>query len=193
MMSLTGDRILAYSNTLTGSIGVFFGKLTLRGLYDKIGLNKYLLKRGRWSSIDSDYTPLSADERARLQRELQVYYKGFVERVAEGRKKDYAVIEPLAQGRVWLGAQAVGNGLVDEIGGLDRALELLKEKANIPAAQPVTILSYPEKRSLLQALLQREPATELGSAIDAALGGLPWRALSQGGVMQAMPYSVRVR
>jgi protease-4 len=193
MMALTGDRILAYSNTLTGSIGVFFGKLTLRGLYDKIGLNKYLLKRGRWATIDSDYTPLSAEERARLQRELQVYYKGFVERVARGRKKEYAEIEPLAQGRVWLGAQAVSNGLVDEIGGLDRALEIIKERAKIPAAQPVTILAYPEKRTLLQALLQREPATELSSAIDAALGGFPWRALAQGGMMQAMPYAVRVR
>lgn len=193
MMSVTGDPILAYNNTLTGSIGVFFGKLTLKGLYDKIGMNKYLLKRGKWSSIDSDYTPLSADERARLQVELQAYYKGFVQRVATGRKKEYNAIEPLAQGRVWLGAQAVKNGLVDEIGGLDRAIALIKEKTQVPAAQPVTLVAYPQKRTLLQTLMAREPQTDLASAISEVMGGLPWRSLAEGGVMQTMPYAVRVK
>jgi protease-4 len=194
MMSMTGDHILAYSNTLTGSIGVFFGKLTLRGLYDKIGLNKYLLKRGKWSSIDSDYTPLSPEERARLHVELEAYYKGFVERVAKGRKRDYATIEPLAQGRVWLGAQAVKNGIIDEIGGFDRAIALIKEKAKIPASDKVTLVAYPEKRTLLQVLMSREqPETELELAIDKVMGGIPWRALAEGGILQSIPYSVSVK
>ncbi len=192
MMSMTGDRVLAYNNTLTGSIGVFFGKLTLKGFYDKIGLNKYLLKRGRWASIDSEYTPLSAEERARLQTELKLYYKGFVQRVADGRKKEFNVVEPLAQGRVWLGAQAIKNGLVDEIGGLDRAVTLIKEKAKIPASDKITLVAYPQKRTLLQVLMEREPATELDSAMDKVMGGLPWRALSRGGVLQTLPYSVKV-
>ena len=194
MMSMTGDRVLAYSNTLTGSIGVFFGKPTLRGLYDKIGLNKYLLKRGRWSTIDSDYTPLSADERARLHTELEAYYKGFVGRVAKGRKKDAAEIEPLAQGRVWLGAQAVQNGLIDEIGGFDRAIALIKEKAKIPESEKITLVAYPEKRTLLQALTNRDqPSSEIEMAIDKLMGGMPWRALAQGGVLQTMPYTVSVK
>ncbi len=193
MMSMTGDPVLAYNNTLTGSIGVFFGKLTLRGFYDKIGINKFLLTRGKWSSIDSEYTPLSAEQRARLQVELQAYYKGFVQRVATGRKKEYNVVEPLAQGRVWLGAQAVKNGLVDEIGGLDRAIALIKEKTKVPSNQPVTLVEYPEKRSLIQMLLNREPQNELATSVDKIMGGLPWRSLVQGGVQQALPYSVRVK
>jgi protease IV len=194
MMSMTGDRVLAYNNTLTGSIGVFFGKLTLKGFYDKIGLNKYLLKRGRWSTIDSDYTPLSAEERARLQTELKAYYKGFVQRVADGRKKDYNVVEPLAQGRVWLGAQALKNGLVDEIGGLDRAVALIKEKAKIPASDKITLVPYPEKRTLMQVLFDREkPSSEIETTIDKVMGGLPWRTLSKGGVLQTLPYSVKVQ
>ncbi len=194
MMSMTGDRVLAYNNTLTGSIGVFFGKLTLKGLYDKIGLNKYLLKRGRWASIDSEYTPLSADERTRLQSELKLYYKGFVRRVADGRKKDYGVVEPLAQGRVWLGAQALKNGLVDEIGGLDRAVALIKEKAKIPAADKITLVPYPEKRTLMQVLLNRnQPQTEIDTAITKVMGGLPWRSLAKGGVLQTLPYAVQIR
>lgn len=193
MMSVTGDRILAYNNTLTGSIGVFFGKLTLKGLYDKIGMNKFLLKRGKWASIDSEYMPLSNDERARLHEELSAYYKGFVQRVATGRKKDYNTIEPLAQGRVWLGAQAVKNGLVDEIGGLDRAIALIKEKAKVPSNQPVTLVAYPLKRSLIDVLLKREPKNELEVTADKVMGGLPWRSLAQGGVLQTLPYSIRVK
>lgn len=194
MMSMTGDRILAYNNTLTGSIGVFFGKLTLKGFYDKIGLNKYLLKRGRWSSIDSDYTPLSTEERARLQTELKLYYKGFVQRVADSRKKDYKVVEPLAQGRVWLGAQALKNGLIDEIGGLDRAVALIKEKAKVPATDKITLVPYPEKRTLVQVLLNRDqPSSEIDAAITKVMGGLPWRSLAKGGVLQTLPYSVQIK
>ncbi len=194
MMSMTGDRVLAYNNTLTGSIGVFFGKLTLKGFYDKIGLNKYLLKRGRWASIDSEYTPLSADERTRLQQELKLYYKGFVQRVADGRKKDFNVVEPLAQGRVWLGAQAKQNGLIDEIGGLDRAVALIKEKAKIPTADKITLVAFPEKRTLLQVLMNRDqPATELDAAVDKVMGGMPWRSLAKGGVLQTIPYAVQIK
>jgi len=199
MMSMTGDPVLAYKNTLTGSIGVFFGKLTLKGLYDKIGLNKFLLKRGKWASIDSEYTPLSAEERTRLQKELALYYKGFVQRVADGRKKEYNVVEPLAQGRVWLGAQAIQNGLIDEIGGLDRAVALIKEKAKVPATDKITLVAYPEKRTLFQVLMNREqPTSQLGTTeIDAAvtkiMGGLPWRSLANGGVLQTLPYSVQIK
>jgi protease-4 len=193
MMSMTGDPVLSYSNTLTGSIGVFFGKLTLRGLYDKIGVQKHLLKRGKWSTIDSDYTPLSDEERARLQRELRIYYDGFVGRVAKGRKRDASVIEPLAQGRVWLGSQAKQNGLVDEIGGIDRAVALIKEKAKIPAGENVTMVAFPEKRTLIQTLLERDkPESEIGIAVEKVLGGTPWRALAQGGILETLPYSIRV-
>ncbi|MEO5922190.1 MAG: signal peptide peptidase SppA [Bryobacteraceae bacterium] len=194
MMAMTGDRVLAYNNTLTGSIGVFFGKLTLKGFYDKIGLNKYLLKRGRWATIDSEYTPLSPEERARLQEELKLYYKGFVQRVADGRKKDYNVVEPLAQGRVWLGAQALKNGLVDEIGGLDRAVALIKEKSKIPAGDKITLVPYPEKRTLMQVILDRpQPSSEIDATIDKVMGGLPWRTLSKGGVLQTIPYAVTIK
>jgi protease-4 len=195
MMSMSGDPVLAYSNTLTGSIGVFFGKLTLRGLYDKIGLNKFLLTRGRWAAIDSDYTPLGPGERARLQQELKVYYRGFVERVATGRKKPFDVVEPLAQGRVWLGAQAKGNGLIDEIGGIDRAIAMIKDKAQIPASERVSLVAFPARRSLWEVLMSRsDPAASVGSAIDKVVGKLPWRALTAGsGVVDLMPYGLQVK
>ena len=87
---------------------------------------KELLKRGHFADIDSENKPLSPEEKDKVQKEIQVFYRGFVDRVAEARKRPYDQVEPLAQGRVWLGAQAKMNGLVDEIGGLDRAVEMIK-------------------------------------------------------------------
>jgi protease-4 len=194
MMSMSGDPVLAYSNTLTGSIGVFFGKLTLRGLYDKIGLNKVLLTRGRWAAIDSEYTPLGPAERARLHEELNTYYHGFVQTVADGRKQPFDKVEPLAQGRVWLGSEAKGNGLVDEIGGLDKAVEMMKQKAKIPTGDRVALIAFPERKSLVDTLLNREkPTSDVESLMNKVMGKLPWRALVKGGVMQMMPYGVEVK
>jgi protease IV len=193
-IAMTGDPVLAYDNTLTGSIGVFFGKVDLRGLYDKIGLKKEILTRGRFAAIDSEDKPLTPEERDKVQREIQVFYKGFVDRVAEARKRPYDQIEPLAQGRVWLGAQAKKNGLVDDIGGLDRAVEMIKQRTNIPASEQVTLVTYPPRRTLFELLFSRSNDTsELESAIQSFIGPLPWRSLARGGVQRLMPYALVVK
>jgi protease IV len=193
-IAMTGDPVLAYSNTLTGSIGVFFGKVNLSGLYDKIGLKKVLLTRGRFASIDSEARPLTPEEKDKVQKEIQVFYRGFVERVAEARKRPYDQVEPLAQGRVWLGTQAKMNGLVDEIGGLDRAVEMIKQRTNIPASEQVTLVTYPPRRTLLELLFKNSnDNSELESAIQSVVGDLPWKSLAHGGVQRLMPYSLVVK
>jgi protease-4 len=193
-IAMTGDPVLAYSNTLTGSIGVFFGKVDLRGLYDKIGLKKELLTRGRFADIDSENKALTPEERDKVQKEIQVFYRGFVQRVADARKRPYDQVEPLAQGRVWLGSQAKMNGLVDEIGGLDRAVEMIKQRTNISASEQVTLVTYPPRRTLFELLFNRSNDTsELESAIKAVAGNLPWRSLAHGGVESLMPYSLVVK
>jgi len=192
-IAMTGDPVIAYSNTLTGSIGVFFGKIDLKGLYDKIGFKKELITRGKYAAIDSETTPLTDDERAKLQAEIQVFYQGFVQRVADGRKRPYNVIEPLAQGRVWLGSQAKQNGLVDEIGGLDRAVELVKQRAKIGASEKVTLVSFPPKRSIYDLLLNRNSDSEVETKLRAVLGNMPLRLLAHGGVMRLMPFTLVVK
>ena len=84
-------------------------------------------------------------------------------KVAQARKRPFDQVEPLAQGRVWLGDQAKGNGLVDELGGIDRALELVKQKARIPASENVAIVMYPPRRSILEVLFGKvqDNATDL--------------------------------
>lgn len=196
-IAMTGDPIIAYPNTLTGSIGVFFGKPVLKGLYDKIGINKETLKRGKFADIDTDNRPLSDEERAKLRREIDGFYKGFVERVAAGRKRPYDQMESLAQGRVWVGATAKQNGLIDELGGLDRALELIKARAKIPPSDKVALVTYPPKRTIWDLMFNREDDADVEAMIakkaQALTGKLPVRSLMHGGIMELMPYSIVVK
>jgi protease-4 len=193
-ISLTGDPIVAYPNTLTGSIGVVYARLSLHGLYDKIGVNKQMLKRGQYADLDSDYSALTDDQRQKISGQIEAFYRGFVSRVADGRKKTFDQIEPLAQGRVWLGTQAKQNGLVDELGGLDRAVELVRQRAHFAASDRITLVPYPGKRSVLDLLFGRsDDSAGLESKLERALGQLPIAALASGGFLKVMPYSITVK
>jgi protease-4 len=206
-IAMTGDPVVAYANTETGSIGVFFGKANLHSLYDKIGVKKEILKRGQFADIDTESGPLNDAQRAKLRGEIEVFYRGFVQRVADGRKRPYADMDALAQGRVWTGAQAKQNGLVDELGGIDRAIELVKAKAKIAASEKITLVAYPPRRTLLQVLMERDvdlTALEsrlLEARVKEIVGDLPVESLSQalspslrhGGILSLMPYSITVR
>ncbi len=193
-VAMTGDPVVAYPNTLTGSIGVIFARLNLHSLYDKIGLNKQLLTRGRFADIDSEYAQLTDEERQKITGEIDAFYRGFVSRVAQGRKRNFDQIEPLAQGRVWLGAQAKQNGLVDELGGLDRAIELIRQRAHFGATERITLVPYPGKRSIFDVLYSRsDDSAEIESKIAKVFGRIPVTALAHGGFMKLMPYSITVK
>jgi protease-4 len=192
-IAMTGDPIVAYPNTITGSIGVIYGKVNLRGFYDKIGVRKEILTRGRFSDIDSDYQPLSAAGREKLREGIDAIYDGFLERVAEGRNRAREEIAPLAEGRVWLGVQAHRNGLVDELGGLDRAVELIKEKLDIPPSDRIRLISYPEKRSFWQYLAGQSGEPLIGAQVRKLMGDVDFRVLSESGILRLMPYKLDVR
>jgi protease-4 len=131
-------------------------------------------------------------------------YEDFIGRVAAARKKPASAIEPLAQGRVWLGEQAKANGLVDELGGLDRAIELVKAKARIPVGNKVSLILYPAKRSLLEMLLRSATDTEDAetNAMLSGVGLAPLRAAwhdaslrvwMRGGMLRMMPFSLHIK
>jgi protease-4 len=192
-IAMTGDAVLAYPGTLTGSIGVVYGKPDLHGLYDKVGITKEILQRGRFAAIDSDYKPLDPAELAKLREGIDESYKQFVTKVADARKRPFAQIEPVAQGRVWLGSQAKANGLVDELGGLDRAVELIKQKAKIPQGEKVALVPYPPRRSLLELLMSRSPENTAEAKLRALLNGWQTRIWLKGGYLRLMPYSISVQ
>lgn len=193
----TGDAIVAYPHTLTGSIGVIYGKLNLKGLYDKLGVQKEILTRGKFADVDSDYRPLSNEGRAKLREAMDAMYQGFLARVAESRKRKVEEIEPLAQGRVWLGTQAKQNGLVDELGGMDKAIELVRAKAKIGKDEKIRLVVYPPKKSVFERLFAKTMETSFESAVEArlkeALLGFDPRLWASGGVMRAMPYWIDLR
>jgi len=192
-MAMTGDPIVAYPGTLTGSIGVVFGKPNLHGLYDKLGVAKDAIERGRHADIDSDYTPLSPEERALLRAGIDESYQEFVAKVAAARHRQPGEIEPLAQGRVWLGSQAKARGLVDELGGLGAAIELAKQRAHIPAGEPVSLQVYPPRRSLFDILTRHPQEDALESRLGQVLGRMPFHAWLRGGMLRMMPEWVVVR
>ena len=192
-ISMTGDPIVAYPATFTGSIGVVYGKANLRGLYEKLGISKQSLTRGRFAAIDSDFEPLSEAARQKLREGVDDNYRVFVERVAAARRRKFEEIEPLAQGRVWLGTQAKRNGLVDELGGLDRALEMVRQKARIPRGEDVTLVLYPARRSLVDRLLSRSNEIRMPGWAQSFLKRWPVTVLAQGGFLRLMPYSIQVR
>jgi protease-4 len=193
-VSVTGDPIVAYPNTLTGSIGVIFARMNMHGLYDKLGIGKQVLSRGHYADLDSEYVPMDDDQRRKLTSQIDAFYKGFVSRVAEGRRRSFDQIEPLAQGRVWLGAQAKQNGLVDELGGLDRAIELVRQKAHIAATDRITLVPYPGKRSVFDMLFNRsDESAGVELKLRKVLGRLPIDTLSRGGFLKLMPYTVQVK
>jgi len=124
-----------------------------------------------------------------------------VGKVAAARKKPAAAIEPLAQGRVWLGDQAKANGLVDELGGLDRAIELIKAKSGIASGNKVSLVLYPAKRTIFDVLFRSNPDAEA----DAMLSGVgltplktAWhdaslRVWMRGGMIRMIPFSIQIR
>jgi len=192
-IAMTGDPIVAYPGTYTGSIGVIFGKPNLHGLYDKLGVTKDAIQRGRFADIDSDYQSLDPAERQKLKNGIDASYKDFVSKVASARRRPFDQIEPVAQGRVWLGSQALSRGLVDENGGLDRALELVKKKANIPANEQVTLVSYPARRTIFDVLTRRSQEATLEARLSQLFPGVRVRAWLEGGFLRLMPYWIKIR
>jgi protease-4 len=146
------DVIVAQPSTLTGSIGVFGGKFVTGGLYEKLGANIEATSAGRRAEMQSPERPYTLDEAAKLRDQLQAFYDRFVEIVADARRRTPADIDRVAQGRVWTGRQALEHGLVDALGGLDRAIELAKERAKIPPESDVEVVVYPPARSLFEML-----------------------------------------
>jgi protease-4 len=115
-------RIFAQPSTLTGSIGVLSGKLAVGGLLQRLLLNLETVARGEHASMYGPLRPFREDEKARLRAGIERAYDLFLERVAASRSRTPAQLEPIAGGRVWTGRQALGNGLIDELGGIEAAL-----------------------------------------------------------------------
>ena len=199
-VAMPGHAIVAQPGTLTGSIGIFSGKMVTGGMFKKFGASVEGISDGKFADMNSPARPFSPEERAKVEEQMQAFYDQFIEKVSQARKSTPEKIDAIAQGRVWTGRQAKANGLVDELGGLTRAIAIAKERAKIPAAQDVDLVVYPPKRSFIEAL--SHPFSQTGEARSSAALGLlspadrrvlaqlaaPFRLLRRSEPLALMPY-----
>lgn len=182
-ISASASKIIAEPSTITGSIGVVGGKPVMRGLYDWLGFSNEYVLRGKNAGIFRETEKFSPDERKKFEEWLTAtYYGNFVPKVAKGRNKDPKEIDAVGQGRVWTGAQGKDRGLVDEFGGLDRAVEVAKGLAKIPADKGVRRVILPYPRSFFQ---------ELFSGGDEEAASVSAEAKQQQAILAMMPADAR--
>jgi protease IV len=197
-ISLPAQVIVAQPATLTGSIGVYSGKIAVGGTLNKLGVTTGTIADGANADIYSPFVPFSPAQRARLQDHMQGFYENFVEKTAESRKTTPEKIDQVAQGRVWTGRQAREHGLVDALGGLDVAVRIAKERAHIPADQNVELVAYPTRRTLFQAITDQFGGGKVNiwsvlasGAEQRAVAALtaPARMFRRGEPLALMPYA----
>src|SRR5205814_6840204 len=129
-ISCAADTIVAEPNTITGSIGVFGVLMNTQKLFNhKLGITFDTVKTGAHADLFSLTRPLTEDEKGILQAEIEKIYDTFITRVSEGRHIDKAMVDSIGQGRVWSGTDAKKIGLVDVIGGIDKAIEIAAHMA----------------------------------------------------------------
>lgn len=159
-IALGGDAIVAQPGTLTGSIGVYTGKFVTTGSLEKLGANIEATSNGKHAEIYSPDRRFSPEERKKIEESMQVVYDQFIERTAAARHMPPEKVDEIAQGRVWTGEQAKQLGLVDELGGLYKAIDIAKQRARIPVDEEVNLVVYPPHRSFYEVL-----ADELSSPV----------------------------
>ena len=157
--------IVAQPGTLTGSIGVFSGKFAAAGAFDKLGVGVDGVTYGAQADIFSPVDRFSESARAAMQAQVDDIYERFLDVVAEGRAMSRDEVHAVAQGRVWTGRQALARGLVDELGGLRRAVVLAQVQAGMDAEAEVTLVPYPAPRSFVEVLTGAVAAQATGGRV----------------------------
>jgi len=169
-ISMPAHAIVAEPATLTGSIGVVMLKFVIDGTLKKLGMNMEGVTSGRYADLYSPVRAFTAEERAKVQEQMQATYDTFVEKAAAGRNTTPERIDAIAQGRVWTGAQGKEIGLVDELGGLDRALAIAKQRAKLAPDSEVEIVVYPGRKSFYDLVRNPFGASDRMSALAVLFG-----------------------
>lgn len=203
-IAMAGDTIVAEPGTLTGSIGIYTGKFVTGGTFDKFGANIEATSTGRHAEIYSPDRPFTPEEREKVQESMQAFYDQFVEKVAAARHMPPEKVDQIAQGRVWTGNQARQVGLVDQLGGMQLAVSIAKQRAGIADDEEVDLVVYPPRRSFYEVLsesIDGPPARQAVFTADALLTLLgpsdrsvlaamlaPSRLFRSGELLAHMPY-----
>ncbi|PYS57789.1 MAG: signal peptide peptidase SppA [Acidobacteria bacterium] len=210
-IACNANKIVAEPSTITGSIGVLAGKPVVKGLYDWLGITNEYVVRGQNAGMFRETEKFSDSERKKFEDLVKgTYYEEFLPKVAKGRGKSTDEIDKIGQGRVWTGQQGKERGLVDEYGGLDQAIEIAKQLANIPEDKGVQRVIMPRPPSFLEQLMssggaddsETRAALKQREAIAAALPEDARRAFlylqlldraKNGDVLYRLPFDLRIK
>ncbi len=207
-IAANANKIVAEPSTITGSIGIFVFKPNIKGFYDWIGVSNEYTMRGKNAGIFRATEKWTPEERTKMESQISsVYYDSFIPKVAKGRNKTVEEANTLGQGRVWTGTQAKANGLIDEFGGLEKAIEIAKQLAELPADKDVKRIVLPAPKPLFEELFGAEASikTNEQKAQEAVLLSLPedmrlsfrymslFDEMNRGKAMMMMPFELRIK
>ena len=196
-ISMSADKIIADPGTITASIGVLSGKMNISGLYKLLGLSTDYVATSDNATLYSPQQDFTPAQQLIVQRMLRDIYTSFTQGVAQGRGLPIATVDKIAKGRVWSGEQAKGLGLVDDLGGTDRAVTVAKELAHIPVNSSVEIVRLPKEKTLFDLFLERSEGQVISHGEDdGSIQSLVHRVSSMveaEPVRAQMPYVLRIR
>ena len=208
-ISCNANKIVAEPSTITGSIGVFLGKPVVKGLYDWLGVSNEYVMRGKNSGLFRETVKWTPEERAKMEEGANnIYFNNFLPKVAAGRNKSHEEINTIGQGRVWTGTQAKANGLIDEFGGLEKAIDIAKQLANLPADKDVKRVVLPAPRPFFETIFGRDEETQTSAeakAQEALAASLPedvrrmfryaslFDQMKNGEAMLMLPYELEIK
>lgn len=198
-VAVGAGTIVAQPGTLTGSVGVYGGKLNLSGLLGKLGISVESASRGKNAEMMSPFRDFTPAESETYRAQIEEHYETFLSRVADGRGMTRDEVDSLAQGRVWSGTRAWSIGLVDTLGGLDVALDLARREAGIDADAEIVVERLPKvRRRFLERMVEDWFALEEESAATRWMRSMagPWLAAARippGAVLALLPYRVLIR
>jgi protease-4 len=184
-ISMAADVIVAQPGTLTGSIGVILGKPVFEEALGRAGITTDSVSVGTGATMFAPTHPFSEDEWQRINAWLDAIYRDFIEKVATGRRMTAEQVHEIARGRVWTGADAAQNGLVDELGGMSAAADIARRRAGLPASAPLRV--YPRLTPLDQLRPPESSESRPAAAATLNLGfadawGPAWRFAAQAGL-----------
>ncbi|MBJ7343803.1 MAG: signal peptide peptidase SppA [Gemmataceae bacterium] len=168
---MAASKIYAEPGTITGSIGVFGGKINMGGTYAKLGITSEVITRGANANLFSSTSSFSKSEREAMTKLIDDCYDQFLTKALTGREKagsklDRKTLEGLAGGRVWTGRQAKANGLIDELGTMQDAIKMAAKLGGLPANSDPELLLLPKGKSFLDSFLEPKTQLSLKSGLD---------------------------
>ena len=208
-IACNANKIVAEPSTITGSIGLFLGKPVVKGLYNWLGVSNEYVTRGKNAGIFKETEHWTDAEKAKMMEQAHAtYFDQFVAKVAKGRKMTPDAVDAIGEGHVWTGTQGKANGLVDEFGGLEKAIEIAKQLANLPADKDVRRIVLPAPRPLLETIFgnnENSADSRAQQTQEAILESLPEDArrvfrysrlfdqMKRGETILMMPYDLNIK